>query len=93
VRYSGIRLFTLTLGAIALVSGPMMLPAKAEASRDSRAEKTRTRNHEGGSRDVQSPGPGDLRSSGLTDLRSPTATFPPPLYDDFDRKAGGAGGM
>jgi hypothetical protein len=85
VRNFGIRLFTLTLCTTALLSAPMIHPAKAGANRSMGAEKTKTKNQGGGSRDVQSQGP--------IDLRSPTATFPPPMNDDFDRKAGGGAGM
>jgi hypothetical protein len=63
----------------------MIAPAKAGANRSMAAEKTRTKNQGGGSGDVPSPG--------STDLRSPTAPFPPPMNDDFDRKAGGGAGM
>lgn len=85
MRNIGIRLFTLTLCAAALVAAPMIPAAMAGANRGVAVEKTKTRNQGAGSADVQ--------SSGSTDLRSPTAPFPPPMNDDFDRKAGGGAGM
>ncbi len=85
MRNFGIRLFTLTLCATALLTAPMIPPAKAGANRSMGAEKTRTKNQGSASGDAQSQGPNDLRS--------PTAPFPPPMNDDFDRKAGGGAGM
>jgi hypothetical protein len=84
VRKFAIRLFTLTLCKTALLIVPV-IPAKADGSRSIGAEKIKARNQRGGSGDVQSQGP--------TDMRSPTAPFPPPMYDDFDRKGGGGSGM
>ena len=85
MRNFGIRFFTLTLCTMALLIAPMIPRAKAGANRSIGSEKTRTKNQGGGLGDVQSPG--------STDLRSPTAPFPPPMNDDFDRKAGGGAGM
>jgi hypothetical protein len=85
VRNFGIRLFTLTLCTTALLTAPLIPPPKAGANRSVGVEKTKAKNQAAGSGDVQSPG--------STDLRSPTAPFPPPMNDDFDRKAGGGAGM
>ena len=85
MRNFGTRLFTLTLCTTALLAVPAIPPANAGANRSVGVEKTKTKNQGGGSNDVQSPG--------STDLRSPTAPFPPPMNDDFDRKAGGGAGM
>ena len=86
MRNFAIRLFTLTLCTTALLAVPMIPPAEAGANRSMGADKTKTRNQAGGSS-------GDAQSQGSTDLRSPTAPFPPPMNDDFDRKAGGGAGM
>jgi hypothetical protein len=85
VRYFGIRLFTLTICATALLTAAVIPAANAGANRGAVAEKTRTKTQGGGSADVGSPG--------SSDMRSPTAPFPPPMYDDIDRKAGGGAGM
>jgi hypothetical protein len=33
------------------------------------------------------------RSAGAGERKSPDPTWPPPMYDDFDRRNGGGGGM
>ena len=86
MRKSAIRLFTMTLCAAALLAAPFISAAKAGSKRVVRAETTKAKGLEGKSVDVQSPGQTDMRSPTLT-------TFPPPMYDDLDRKAGGGAGM
>lgn len=86
VRNFGIRLFTLVLCTATLLAATMIPVAKAGSNRGARVEKARTKSPEGRSADVQSPGPVDMRSPTLR-------TFPPPMYDDLDRKAGGGAGM
>jgi hypothetical protein len=82
----GIRLFTLTICVAALVTVPTIPFAKAGEKRSVETEKTRKR--------TQRNGPSDFQSPASNDLRSPTLpTFPPPMYDDLDRKAGGGAGM
>jgi hypothetical protein len=75
----------LTLCTTALVTAPMIAAANAGANRGAGAEKTRTK--------IQASGAAEVGSPGSSDMRSPTAPFPPPMYDDIDRKAGGGAGM
>jgi hypothetical protein len=86
VRKFGIRLFTLTTCAAALLVVPIIAPAKAGANRSVATDKTKTRNQGGGSSEAASPASSDMRSPTLP-------SFPPPMYDDLDRKAGGGTGM
>jgi hypothetical protein len=87
LRKFGIRLFTLTVCAAALLIVPMVRPGKAAGNDGGQVEKTKKKTQTSESGDLQSP-----TLSG--DLRSPTLrTWPPRMRDDFDRKAGGGGGM
>jgi len=92
LRKFGIRLFTLTVCAAALLTVPVVRPSKAAGDGSGQngggeLEKTRKKTQGNVSGDLQSP-----TQSG--DLRSPTLRiWPPPMQDDFDRKAGGGGGM
>src|SRR5579871_418918 len=87
LRKFGIRLFTLTVCAAALLTVPMVQPSKAAGNGGGQSgggdlEKTRKKPQASASGDLQSP-----TQSG--DLRSPTLRiWPPPMQDDFDRKAG-----
>ncbi len=86
MRNFGIRLFTTALCTTALLTVAVVPSVKAAGNGGGEVEKTRKKAQRGGS--------DDLRSAGPNDLRSPTLpTFPPPMYDDFDRKAGGGSGM
>ena len=86
MRNFSIPLFTLTVCAVALLTVPIIPPLKAAGNSGGEVEKTRKRNQRSASQDLQSPGFGDLRSPTLP-------TFPPPMNNDFDRKAGSGGGM
>ena len=86
MRNFSIRLFTLTICATALLTAPMILSVNAAGNGVRDVEKTRKKTQRSESESD------DLRV-GSGDLRSPTGTWPPPIYNDFDRKAGGGGGM
>jgi hypothetical protein len=95
-----IRLLTLAMYGTALVVVPMVTPAKAETS-SSRHIKTHKKQRNPGFRDPWSAGqawpvakpsshggevcPGNARSFEC-------ATWPPPMYDDPDRKVSGSDG-
>jgi hypothetical protein len=80
MRKFGIRIFTLTICGAALLTVPVAAPAKADTKGGREAEIAKKKQ-------PQASGSGDLRSS-------TPGTWPPPMYDDFDRKnAGGGGGM
>ena len=75
---SAIRLLALSVCA-ALVAISVFTPANAAAGGGVEIEKSRKRIQKG---------------SSANDPRSGGPAWPPPMYDDFDRKnAGGAGGM
>jgi hypothetical protein len=78
VSKSAIGLLTLATYATALVLVPMVTPAKAATNRSGEIEKNKKK--------IQ-------KSVGAGDLRSSSPAWPPPMYDDFDRKNGGGGGM
>jgi len=75
---SAIGLLTLALCATALVVVPMVTPAKAATNGSGEIEKNKKK--------IQ-------KSLGAGDPRSSNPAWPPPMYDDFDRKNGGGGGM
>ena len=75
---SAIRLLTLALCATALMVVPMVTPAKAATNGGGEIEKNKKK--------VQ-------KSLGVGDPRTSSPAWPPPMYDDFDRKNGGGGGM
>ena len=75
---SAVRLLMLAIYATALVVVPMATPAKAATS--SREEIAKNRK--------KLP-----KSAGISDSRPSIPAWPPPIYDDFDRKNGGGGGM
>jgi hypothetical protein len=75
---SAIRLLTLAIYATALVVVPMVAPAKAATNGSGEIEKNKKK--------IQ-------RSLGVSEPRSSNPAWPPPMYDDFDRKNGGGGGM
>jgi hypothetical protein len=86
---SATRLLTLAIYATALVMVPMISPAKA-ATNNSEEEKAKKK--------IQtSPGFSDPRSTGQAGVVCSRGIdcgkWPPPIYDDPDRKAGGGGGM
>jgi hypothetical protein len=73
------RLLTLAMYATALVVVPMVTPAGAATNNSKEIKKHKKK--------VQhSPG------MGVGDPGSSSQAWPPPMYDDPDRKAGGAGG-
>lgn len=74
---SAIRLLTLATYASALVVVPMVTPAKA-VTNSSEIEKNKKKIQNG---------------PGVSDPRSSSPSWPPPMYDDPDRKAAGGGGM
>jgi hypothetical protein len=78
VNKSAIRLLTLALCATALMVVPMVTPAKAATNGSGEIEKNKKK--------IQ-------KSLGAGDPRSSNPAWPPPMYDDFDRKNGGGGGM
>jgi hypothetical protein len=75
---SAIRLLTLAIYATALVAIPMVTPANAATNSSGGVEKNKKK--------IQ-------RSLGVSEPRSSNPAWPPPMYDDFDRKNGGGGGM
>ena len=75
---SAVGLLTLALYATALVVAPMVTPAKAATNGSGETGKNKKK--------VQ-------KSLGVGDSRSSNPAWPPPMYDDFDRKNGGGGGM
>jgi hypothetical protein len=75
---SAIRLLTLAISATALLAVPMVTSAKAATNGSGEIEKNKKK--------IQ-------RSAGTSDPRSSRPAWPPPMYDDFDRKNGGGGGM
>ena len=75
---SAVGLLTLALYATALVVAPMVTPAKAATNGSGEIGKNKKK--------VQ-------KSLGVGDPRSSNPAWPPPMYDDFDRKNGGGGGM
>jgi hypothetical protein len=91
-----IRLLTLVVYATVPVVIPMVIPAKAETSSSNHLKKHKKQ---------KSPGIGDLRSAGQAwPLTRPSSqadvcpgnargidckTWPPPMYDDPDRRNGG----
>jgi hypothetical protein len=75
---SAIRLLTLAIYATALVVVPMVALAKAATNGSGEIEKNKKK--------IQ-------RSLGVSEPRSSNPAWPPPMYDDFDRKNGGGGGM
>lgn len=85
---SGSRVLILVVCATALVMVPMGMSAKAANSSQEEQSRKRTQT---------SPSAGDPRSTGRAGASCSRgidcATWPPPLYDDPDRKTGGAGGM
>jgi hypothetical protein len=82
MRKSAIRLFIMTLCTTALLAPAAM----AGSNRNVRVENTKAKGL-----DVK---PAEAPSPASSDMRSPTLpTFPPPMYDDNDRKAGGGAGM
>ena len=76
-RYA-IRLLTLAICATALLVVPMVTLAKAATNGSGEIGKNKKK--------VQ-------KSLGVGDPRSSNPAWPPPMYDDFDRKNGGGGGM
>ena len=74
---SAIRLLTLAIYATALVVVPMVAPAKAATDGREKIEKNRK---------IQ-------KSPGISNPRSSSPAWPPPMYDDPDRKVSGGGGM
>jgi hypothetical protein len=78
VSKSAIGLLTLAIYATALVVAPMVTPAKAATNGGGETGKNKKK--------VQ-------KSLGVGDSRSSNPAWPPPMYDDFDRKNGGGGGM
>jgi hypothetical protein len=74
---SAIRLLTLAICATALVMVPMGTPAKAATNGGREIEKNKK----------------TQKSLGVSEPRSSNPAWPPPMYDDFDRKNGGGGGM
>jgi len=75
---SAIRLLTRAIYATALVAIPMVTPADAATNGSGGVEKNKKK--------IQ-------RSLGVSEPRSSNPAWPPPMYDDFDRKNGGGGGM
>jgi hypothetical protein len=57
---------------------PMVTPAKAATNGGGEIEKNKKK--------IQ-------KSAGISAPRSSSPAWPPPMYDDFDRKNGGGGGM
>jgi hypothetical protein len=78
MRKSAIRLLTLTIYATALVAVPVVTSAKAAANGSAELEKNKKK--------IQ-------KSAGISEPRASNPAWPPPMYDDPDRKAGGGGGM
>jgi hypothetical protein len=78
VSKSAIGLLTLAIYATALVVVPMVTPAEAATNSSGEIGKNKKK--------VQ-------KSLGVGDPRSSNPVWPPPMYDDFDRKNGGGGGM
>jgi hypothetical protein len=74
---SAIGLLTLAICATALVMVPMVTPAKAATNGGREIEKNKK----------------TQKSLGVSEPRSSNPAWPPPMYDDFDRKNGGGGGM
>jgi hypothetical protein len=75
---SAIRLLTLTIYATALLVVPMVTLAKAATNGSGEIEKNKKK--------IQ-------KSAGVSDPRSSSPAWPPPMYDDFDRRNGGGGCM
>jgi hypothetical protein len=75
---SATGLLTLAICATALVVVPMATPAKAATNGSGEIERNKKK--------IQ-------KSLGAGDPRSSNPAWPPPMYDDFDRKNGGGGGM
>jgi hypothetical protein len=74
-----IRLLTLAVYATTPAVVPMVTPAKAETSSSKHLKKHKKQ---------KSPGIGDPRSAG----QAWPKTWPPPMYDDPDRRGGSADG-
>jgi hypothetical protein len=85
---SASRLLTLAIYATALVMVPMVTSAKAAAN-NSEEEKAKKIQRSPGFSDPKSAGRAAATCSRGIDCEK----WPPPIYDDPDRKAGGAGGM
>jgi hypothetical protein len=86
---SATRLLTLAIYATAVVMVPLVTSVKA-ATNSSAEEKVKKK--------IQtSPGGGDPRSAGrasaICSRGIDCERWPPSIYDDPDRKAGGGGGM
>jgi len=75
---SAIRLLTLSICVAALVAVPMVTSVKAAANNSWEIGKNRKKIQNG-------PGTSDPKSS--------SPAWPPPMYDDPDRKIGGGGSM
>jgi hypothetical protein len=88
MRKSATRFLTFAIYAAALVTVPMVTPAKA-ATNDSDKEKAKKIQTNPSSNDPKSTD----RESATCFRAIDCATWPPRINDDPDRKAGGAGGM
>lgn len=74
---STIRFFTLSACAVALAMAPMLTSVKAAPNNSIEIEKNKKK--------IQN-------SAGVSDPRSSSPAWPPPMYDDPDRKAANGGG-
>jgi hypothetical protein len=75
---SAIRLLTLAICGAAFVMVPTITPAKAATSGNGEAERIQK---------IQ-------KRTAIRDSKPSNPTWPPPMYEDFDRKnTGGGGGM
>jgi hypothetical protein len=74
---SAIRFLTLSACAVALGVVPMLTSVKAAPNHSAEIEKNKKKTQ---------------HSTGTSDPRSSSPAWPPPMYDDPDRKASGGGG-
>jgi hypothetical protein len=79
MRKSPVRLFMLAILGTTLVVVPSVTPAKAATNGYGEIEKNKKKGQ---------------KALAISDPKPSNPTWPPPMYDDFDRKnAGGGGGM
>jgi hypothetical protein len=75
---SVIRLLIAAICAVTLVTVPKVTPARATPNDNWQIEKNRKKSQKG---------------LAISDPKPASPSWPPPMYDDFDRKNGGGGGM
>jgi hypothetical protein len=73
---SAIRLLTLAIYGAASVAVPTITPVKAATNGNGEVEKNKKKIQKG---------------AAINDPRSSSSAWPPPMYDDFDRKNTGGG--